>query len=307
MKSYLLLLCALWCGALYAQPVPGIPATTNARTGGAVLFGEDGDWLSVNPAALDDTVNFTPETVGIGKPITLYPVVDFESELNWRGKKLATQTFIPKLGTESYLFGGEAYLDLNCLLPVDSAYAKGMNIYMGWCYQLTRYIDVDVGGNLFFYDKQVYGFGQTGPGTKDSGDFHLGLSADVPLNPWAWVTYDFVYDALIFEGGLIHRQALQPWVGVENLSLELGVTSGWLQSNRYSGRTKINGQYWENSYGYVFTSADLVYRPLDPLAVSVGVRWSGNNDGSGYAANGMWIGPDSSVWFGMSVTYTLGL
>lgn len=297
---FLLLFTAI---TLHAQPVPGVPSTTSARSGQSELFGEDGDPWTVNDTAWQDARDFSLKSIGVGMPVTLYPVIDFESELNWRGKKMATQTFIPKLGTETYLFGGQAYLDFNWILPVEGDYAKAFNIYMGWCYQITRYLDIDIGGNIFFYDKPVYGFGQTGFGTKDSNDLHIGLSLDVPLNPWGWVTYDFVYEAFIFEGGVRHYEDLATWTGIERLGLNMGITAGWVHADRYSGRANINGVYWENQYSYLFTYADVVYRPVEDLSVAVGVRWSGNNDGSGVASNGAWIGPDSSVWFGMTLTY----
>lgn len=307
MKKEFLLAVIFSLSGLWAQSGPGIPQITNADTGGALPFGEEGDrWTRINPAAWNDTAHFSSQTLGVGKPFTVYPTIHFESELNWRGKKLATQTFIPKIGTESYLFGGQAYLDFNWILPIDSQYAKAFNSYMGWCYQLTPLIDVDIGGNFFFYDKPVYGAGQTGAGSKDTSDMHIGFSLDLPLNPWAWVTYDFVLDQVLIEGGISHQEDLSGWTEIDNLWAEVSFTAGWLRATRYSSREKINGQYWCNSYGYLMAQADLVYEPIEDLSVSLGARWSCNNDGSGYASNGLWLGPDNSVWFGMRVMYRFG-
>ncbi len=307
-KHIVLFLLASLC-ALHAQPTPGVPETTTAHSTGAehTWTESQADSLThVNTTAWQDTVHMTPATFGIGKPVTIYPAVHFESELNWRGKKLATQTFIPKIGTETYLFGGQAYLDFNWLLPVESQYAKAFNTYMGWCYQITTLLNVDIGGNLFFYDKPVYGAGQTGFGSKDTSDVHIGFSLDTLLNPWAWITYDFVLDQVLIEGGVSHHEPLGPWIGAHDWAVEAAITGGWLRATRYGSREKINGEYWYNSYAYLMARADLVYKPMDDLAVSVGVRWSCNNDGSGYASNGLWLGPDNSVWFGMRVVYRFG-
>ncbi len=298
---------AATCG-LFAQPVPGTEATTNAYADWREPFGAHRHFWEINTQAWEDTKIFSWETVGVGLPFRIYPVVGFESELNWRGKKLAPQTMLAKIGTETYLFGGQAYLDLASALPLDGDYAKSYDIYMGWCYQLTKYVDIDIGGNIIFYDKNVIGPGQTSPiGSKDTSDMHIGLSANIPLNPWAWVTYDFVHDQLIVETGLRHREPLVHWIGTQDLYLELSLTAGWLKANRYSGRGQINGQYWRNSYCYVMATAGLAYEPVKDLTIRAGVRWSANNDGNGVAPNGLLLGPDNSVWGGVSVTYAFDL
>lgn len=275
---------------------------------GEIAFQPEGKWYEVNGEAWDAAVSKSSERMlGTWSDNRFTVGLTYESEDVFWGTKVGGKTLIPRVTWDSPLFGGEAYTDFEMYSPFESEEADRYYIVGGWKYYLTPRIVADIGGNFLFTDKKVFGPGiaHRNYGFKESGNVYLGFMLDALLQPSATFFYDFQLEMSQVEVGLNHDFDLSDML-IEGFSLECRARAGHLSARSWTGRNgDVNGRDWENSYGYIYGTVDLVYRPCRGVRMFVGGRGAMNNDGEGPAGPGLlfWLGPDSMAWFGGGASY----
>ena len=187
---------------------------------------------------------------------------------------------------------------------MDSKYAQQAVFFGGWKYNLTKYVDLDLGGNIIYTTKKVAGPGLVGIGGENwRGDIYAGFTSDkIFLCPFVYVGYDPTYDSLKFQGGFNPVISLEELTAIKGLSIQSQIIFGYVHANRFSGEARLsNGNYWRNSYGYIQAESNLVYERKS-WRFFVGVGWACNNDGK-IGPDNVNMGPDNFVWTGGGVGY----
>ncbi len=217
------------------------------------------------------------------------------------GRKVGDFTAVASLTDRGEFFGGDGYLDLYYFAPVDmDRYAQQLVIFGGWKYNLTKYIDIDLGGNIIYATKRVVGPGLVVKGMGGetfSGDIYVAFSSDeVYISPFVLIGYDPTYDETKFMAGFSPKLDLSEILPIKGFSLETSCIFGYTRAQRFSGSEIATGGYWRNSYAYIQTEANLVYT-FKHLRTFIGVGWAIHNDGE-TAPNGESLGGDNNVWVG---------
>jgi len=263
------------------------------------------NWYEINPYTWDTFTTFDSDIIfGKGKSSRTVLQAEYYSAMVIEGHQVAQNTFVASFSDRRGFFGGDGYLDLYYIMPTNSNYAQQAVIYGGWKYNLMKYLDIDLGGNIIYANKKVVGPGLVGnlSGQSWRGDIYCGFSCDeVFVNPFAYVSYEPTYDALKFHAGFSPKLNLEPYTAIEGLGLETQAFVGYIDAKRWSGDDKINGNYWNNSYGYLQLEANLVYE-INSYRLFVGVGWAITNDET-VGPNSFDMGPSDMVWGSCGVGY----
>ena len=259
------------------------------------------DWYEINPYTWDTFTSFDADVIfGLKDKRLTFMQIEFYSTGVLEGRKVGGETLVASFQDRGPFFGGEGYMDLCYFAPVNiSKYAQQANFYGGWKYNLTKHVDIDLGGSIIYTTKKVIGPGIAGYGGDSwHGDVYVGFTANIPwLAPFIYFDYDPTYDAKKILGGFAPRLDLYQWTKIRGLSLESQLTFGYVKANRFSGHQKIDGHYWSNDYGYIQTELNLVYTFNNAWRTFIGVGWACHNDGKGKVGQGgVDMGPDQSVW-----------
>lgn len=268
----------------------------------------ESSWYDINPHTWDVFTSFDGDEIFGTKSVRYTAVqVEFHSIGVIEGRKVGAETIVGSFQDRGAFFGGEGYLDLYYFAPVDiSKYAQQAVALGGWKYNLTKYVNLDLGGNVIYSTKRVIGPGIAGYGGETlRGDFYAGFVGDIDwISPFVYVDYDATYDALKFFGGFSPKIDLAPYTKIKGLSLETQITFGYVKANRWSGEYKIDGHYWHNDYAYIQADANLVYLFNKTWRSFIGVGWACHNDGKGNVGQGgVDMGPDQMVWFSCGLGY----
>lgn len=240
---------------------------------------------------------------------------DFESEYVFRGKRNTQSAFQPSVEVGYNIGGGTAYAGVWTNLPVksDNAIVQGneVDFYIGYAFPVTDVFTVDGGFTYYWYPDSVgAGIGGIGvggaKGYSQSREIYIGVQADVMLSPAVYFYYDFDLEQIVIEGSIGYSLDLAEWTNVNGLSLDAAGYVGWLHADAYNGSQRNGVAKWKNGYGYIGGSIDLVYAFSENLAVSVGARLTGNNDGTSGAntfTGSPQLGRESKLWWGTSVVF----
>ncbi len=260
----------------------------------------------INPHALNVAERFDLEEIfGItGKSQTMFEF-EYSSALVLEGYKIGNGAFTVSASDRRGLFGGESYVDLSSITTIDSYYADQIRLIMGWKYNINKYLDIDIGGNVYWASKDIVGIGLPGPGYRVGGDFYVGLLVkELYIMPFAYVAYNSPLDAVKYMAGFAPRFEIGEYVGIENLAIESCMMFGYTFANRWADDHVFSNGKWRNSYGYIQTEANLVWYFHENWKVSVGVGWAINNDGHGNVGpDGMDMGSDNNVWGNFSLGF----
>ena len=256
------------------------------------------EWYAINPEAWHSFRSFDSERI-LGKwdQQEWYFKVQFESEYVVWGRKVAQQTWIPSIEQRGPLFGGEGYIIVDAVLPMDTENADFLGIKGGWKYALTPVVNIDVGGDFVYINSEVMGPGIPAAfGDKELGPLYIGLIGNCPVfTPSVYFIYEPVLRQTIVLGGIVHT-----WeTPVEGLAVSASAQLGWLDADRWQGDTvapaggnlAIDYIYWE-------LSADLRYEVCGHFVASIGVRYSGNDGDDHETLGGIDLGPNQQIWFG---------
>ncbi len=260
------------------------------------------NWDEINPHTWDVFTEFDGDKMfGVNSARVTTLSVEFYSSGVIEGRKVGDFTTVASLTDRGEFFGGDGYLDLYYFAPFDTnKYAQQLVIFGGWKYNLTKYVDIDLGGNIIYATKRILGPGLVVKGMGGetfSGDIYVAFSSDkLYIDPFVLVGYDPTYDETKFIAGITPKFDLSGIIPIEGFSLELSCMAGYTRAQRFSGSEISTGGYWRNSYAYVQTEANLVYT-YKHLRTFIGVGWAIHNDGE-VAPNGESMGNDNNVWVG---------
>lgn len=283
----------------------------NARItslGAPAQFGISPDpesWYDINPYTWDVFTTFDDEKIfGTNDPRQTIVSAECYSTGVVEGRKVGDFTAVASLTDRGAFFGGDGYLDLYYFAPVDiDRYAQQIVLFGGWKYNVTKYIDIDIGGNVIYSTKPVVGPGLVVEGMGGEtlrGDIYVGFtSSKLYVEPFVYAGYDPTYDELRFMAGFGPRIDLEELTAIRGLGIETKLTVGYIRAQRFSGSKIATGGYWRNDYSFIQTESNLVYQ-YRHLRTFVGVGWAMHNDGR-YAPNGQNLGSDNNVWVGGGV------
>jgi len=255
--------------------------------------------FSINTEAWDSFVSLDGQRI-LGDPDQhrFIPAVTYFTSYTVSGKRIAKSTAVPSFTTTGPMFGGQGYLTLRGVLPFDSDETAQFTTDGGWKYHLFEWLDINAGGGLAFYDQDSFGEGQPTPfGSWYRSKIYAGLIGRIVFNPAGYVVYDSELEQVNFVTGLSEEYEIN-----DELSIFGEARFGYASSSDYLGNTTVFTGKWKNSYAYWLTSADLKWTPLKGLAVTAGLGYTGNNDGS----TGILLidlGPENTLYGKFSVSY----
>ncbi len=265
------------------------------------------DWTEINPETWDVFTSFDSEEIFVGDPkekrLTTIQT-EFSTSTVIEGRKVGDATVLASISDRGSFFGGEGYMDLYGFAPFGKEYASQVFFLGGWRYDVLKYVDIDIGGNIVYSDKKISGPGFTDfGGSQWRGDIYVGLMLrELYLNPFVYGAYEPSYDACKFSAGISPTFDLKDLTTIDGLSLEVQVFYGYITANNWAADDLIDGKRWRNSYSYVNAEANLVYLYDGHIKTHVGVGWSYNNDGK-YAPNGAYLSPSNAMWFTCGIGY----
>lgn len=160
----------------------------NARItslGAPAQFGISPDpesWYDINPYTWDVFTTFDDEKIfGTNDPRQTIVSAECYSTGVVEGRKVGDFTAVASLTDRGAFFGGDGYLDLYYFAPVDiDRYAQQIVLFGGWKYNVTKYIDIDIGGNVIYSTKPVVGPGLVVEGMGGEtlrGDIYVGFTS----------------------------------------------------------------------------------------------------------------------------------
>lgn len=274
----------------------GRPATGSAS---AAPSGEGA--FAVNTEAWDSFISFNGQRIlGDSSEHNFIPAVTYFTSYTQSGKRIAKNTIVPSFTSTGPLFGGEGYGTVTGVVPFESQYVAQFNANGGWKYNLTDWLDIDVGGGLAFYDENSFGEGQANPnGSYYRSKMYFGFIGEVLFDPAAYVVYDNQLQQLNFVTGLS-----ETWEIIENVTIYVEGRFGYLSSRSYLGNSRdpVAGK-WRNGYAYWLTTGDIQWRPFDGATLTAGVGYTGNNDGTVGISN-IDLGPENTVYGKFSFSYS---
>ena len=258
--------------------------------------------------------------------LTVSASMDYESQYIFRGKKVTNGAFQPSAQFGYPIYGGSLYVGAWTSQPLGhagggAAAIPGPNqhneidLFGGYTYPLdmiTKSLGVDVGYMYYWYpDASAAG---SIYGTSDNQEIHLGFTYDtsnvipVNLSPTLYFYHDFVLDQNDVEFGLSYTWDLSSLTGVKGVTLVPSATLGWLGAHNSFGQVFFpGGAHWRNSYTYYKVQLNLNYQLNSWAQAFIGVRYSGNNDGTAVSATfGSPQAPGSanSIWGGAGLNFS---
>lgn len=241
-------------------------------------------------------VNSLVSNASIGEVIGNFSAsisADYESEFIFRGKQLADAVVSPSVNL-GYDFG------------------HGFAAYLGWwgCfstddYQGSNYQEDDLfAGITYTIENFTIDFGYTlytyaSGGSTNENELKLCLSydtselmGDFAISPYVAGYYNFTYDGTVIEAGLSYAAPITKWLINENwATIDLAVAGGYAD---------YNGGMADGGYAYLMASAGVSVAITDNWSISVGGRYSCNNDAE-YTLDGrksnFWLGASTSIGF----------
>ncbi|MGE9295173.1 MAG: hypothetical protein ACQKBV_02655 [Puniceicoccales bacterium] len=260
-----------------------------------------GGAMGVNTEAWDSFISFNGQRI-FGKPSDqqLIPAVTYFTSFTSSGKRIAKNTIVPSFSTSGPMFGGQGYMTIQGVIPFESEYVAQFNTNGGWKYNLVEWLDIDVGGGFAFYDENSFGEGQANPnGSYYRSKIYLGFIGKMLFDPAAYVVYDSQLQQVNLVAGLSETYEIS-----DDWSIFGEGRFGYLSSQSYFGdsRSPISGK-WSNGYAYWLLSADIQWTPFDGAALTAGIGYTGNNDGT-VGVDLIDMGPENTVYGKFSFSYS---
>ena len=257
-----------------AEAAPAAPAAQNAPC-----------------AASEKEVNALVDTELLSNPLENFSAsatVAYESEYIFRGKAQAGHGINPMVDL-GYDFGNglAAYAEYWGFYGVDNGFGEN-DFYAGLTYTIEN-ITFDVGYLGYTYNDD----------SKNESEFMVAVSydtvdllGDFNVSPFAAFYYNYTYSGTTVEGGLSYEAPVTKWLIDENW--------GTINLAAYVGYADYrDGLTYHGGYVYTGVSADAVVQVTDNMALSAGIRWACNNDGSDENIGGK----QQNLWFGTAVIF----
>lgn len=242
-------------------------------------------------AASEKEVNALVDTELLSNPLENFSAsatVAYESEYIFRGKAQAGHGINPMVDL-GYDFGNglAAYAEYWGFYGVDNGFGEN-DFYAGLTYTIEN-ITFDVGYLGYTYNDD----------SKNESEFMVAVSydtvdllGDFNVSPFAAFYYNYTYSGTTVEGGLSYEAPVTKWLIDENW--------GTINLAAYVGYADYrDGLTYHGGYVYTGVSADAVVQVTDNMALSAGIRWACNNDGSDENIGGK----QQNLWFGTAVIF----
>ena len=260
------------------------------------------DPLEINPIALDGLGDKTfLQHLGFEAEHHTQLKLEYSSRMVFDGMRTADNTFTAELLDRGELFNGDGYTELDAIIPINDKFSQVYRFLGGWKYNLTKDLDIDLGGTIVYASKRISGAGITGAGTHFTGDIYIGFIYNSLLNPFAYYTYNFDYDSNKITFGFNPIIDLQSLTTIENLTLEMEIFGGYVKANRWTADDKINGRLPHNNYFFAQVEANLVYIFAGGWRVALGGGYA-HNDGA-REIDGLKNSPNNVLWLNSSIGY----
>jgi len=168
---------------------------------------------------------------------------------------------------------GDFYAGIWSSLPLDKGYEAEVDYYVGYGFQLTEGLALDVGATVYHYP------GLDGPVDKSTFEGYAGVNGSVGgVSLGLYVYNDFDLDVFTVQGNLGYSIPIN-----ETISMNVSASVG--NANPDAG----------SSYTYYNVGAQFPYKLNDAATITVGVNWA-SHDAS-------WA-DDDHVWANAGFTYT---
>lgn len=292
--------------------ISALCAFANAQEGRLALFdGTSGynfkSWYEINPSCWDITENFNfDEAFGVDKERFTSLGVEYRSATIYKGKKASGNAVAAVFEDRGPLFAGEGYNVITGVLPDNQHYTKSLCVLSGWVYNISKYVDFDIGGTLYFTEDAINADSRIAidGGERFSGDIYVGFIGNHFLRPFVYGFYNFSFYQYGVMAGFAPSYNLEKLTAIKNLSLDIKIYASYAKAERFSAESTVGGKYWENSYGYIQAYGGLSWVLNKHIKFSGGVGYAVNNDGQGCRGPlGEDFGPDMNVYGTFSISY----
>ncbi len=273
-----------------AEAAPAAPAAQNAPCAAKAQCAAAAA-QNAPCAASEKEVNALVDTELLSNPLENFSAsatVAYESEYIFRGKAQAGHGINPMVDL-GYDFGNglAAYAEYWGFYGVDNGFGEN-DFYAGLTYTIEN-ITFDVGYLGYTYNDD----------SKNESEFMVAVSydtvdllGDFNVSPFAAFYYNYTYSGTTVEGGLSYEAPVTKWLIDENW--------GTINLAAYVGYADYrDGLTYHGGYVYTGVSADAVVQVTDNMALSAGIRWACNNDGSDENIGGK----QQNLWFGTAVIF----
>jgi hypothetical protein len=251
---------------------------------------------------------------------------DYESQYVFRGKKITDGAFQPSVNLTypvgkdwgtigAYVWTSEAIGRHTTNPPNGPNQPNEVDIGTMWDYDLSKASDsfkgwgVEVGDQEYWYP-QVAGYGTV----SRSNELHLNLNYDTTsilggynIAPTFWYYHDVILDSNTLAVSFSYTWDLSKMV-LNNLSIVPSATFGWTGAHRTFGdQVPVGAANWRNSYAYYLFAVEADYKIKDWATAFVGLRVSGNNDGTSNGLGGTASNPQApgggqnDIWAGVGL------
>ena len=197
--------------------------------------------------------------------LSLSAVVGFESEYVYRGEKRGGAALQPSLEAGHPLGPGDAFAGVWANQNLEGEPDDEVDFYAGYAVPLSPIFALTGGFTYYWYPDE-------GATPNREKEIFLGIFGDLPLRPALNGYYNFAFDQAILEVRLGHTFPL-----TDRASLVWGATlaagrAGDANSDQVPGDP-------ESGFWYGGTSVDWLYAVNEVATVSLGLRYSGREDG----------------------------
>lgn len=256
--------------------------------------------------------------------------VKFSTESAFRGYRKTERAFLPKVEVGLPVFEkGSAYVGVESVLALKSAsvlygmYDRNeVTPYLGLSYDITDRFTLDCGYTHRFWtnppSEAEFVFSK-GHARADSGEVHVGVTADVLFSPSLCLAYNYRWKEVAVEGCVAYAYDLAQF-GLSGVAVEFGAKVGYDKVDRPYGISAgkaeaLLKQIFPNTYSektfraigigkahwFYGANADLVYSFNEHARARVGVEVVGNSAKKESWQNYFGASPKTMLWFNASV------
>lgn len=239
--------------------------------------------------------------------------LSLESETVYRGSKIAQVSLNPNLEAAIPFYCYRAYGGMWAILPFNNSQvdnARQVNPFVGLSWDVTDLFALDT-GYIFYWFNHTKGtdpFPFINDYTNRQHEVYGGITADVILSPAFYLFYNTTLAQWFFEPSIAHCFPLEEF-GAKNFSIDVGAHLGWLHASKFNGDQRPAGiPSHKNGYVYWGTKVDLTYKIDETFSVSIGARYTGNNDSNSipsaaaFTANALGS-HEHLFWWGIRTTF----
>jgi hypothetical protein len=255
-------------------------------------------------------------------PLTIDSKIGFESEYVNCGRKEGQECFQLAAETGSEFAGGHLYVGAQSAVMLGDAGKYGssnsVSPYIGFRRDVLGWLNVDCGYEARLYTNlrplaaAIQGAIVDAGGVsvvRNTNELYAGVSADVLLNPKAYLAYNFDREEFSIVGSIgysydlsgfsLGRFALEgkAHIGYDYAKRPFGIREFFGTDSNYAGKSK--------DYFYFGLGADLIYKYNEQANIRAGTRYEVNTASKTNWGNAIFgSGHKNLVWFTSAVEFS---